>query len=397
MTAGVDVPLRRAVVPAGALSGARATRRPLRYRPLPGHPPTNAISRRRRMLGCAVVAFLPVPIALALGTAGPNIGVRHWREFWWSLGLCGAGYIMCVAANAAWSYVDNRSHLVDEVMHASIDRGHLAAWLDKWYGLPPAPLPTPYAPRPAPWWSLGAYRWGRQLVPIVAAAFLSAAFLTVFRHSIEQIVDLPAASYFTVMWVSAIGINCIYWFAVAPHVVRVMSGQRSLLLHWYDPASTPALRMLGKGLLWSANCLAVGSLGVFGVGFVAPAAIKVRAVDILVLGFAGLAIVLLINSSVIPFIHLLTMAGRTKTESLRRLSKLIGDLHNRLPPLSSPSQMYTLDAEQGMLISIYRSVSTASPVPFATAAAVQYGAVIAAGILTPLFGIVSTILKAITK
>ena len=359
LTAGVDLP--------------ESVRAPYSLRkPLPGHPVKHVIAKRRRVLGCFIIGFLPLPIAVLLRIAGPHIGIGSWKGFGWTIGLCTAAFIMCVAANAAWTYVDNNSDLVDEVMHSALDQGHLASWLDR------------------------AYTNRRQWPVIVVSVVAAASFLSVFHHSIERVVEVPAASYLTVTWVSAIGANSLYWFAVAPHVVRAMSKQSSLLLHWYDPASTPALRMLGKGLIWASAVMLVGSLGIFGVGFVAPEAIKVRAVDVLLLIFFILAIVLLLNSSVVPFCYLVSMAGKTKTESLRRLSRLIKDLHERVPSSGKSPGRYQLDNEQGMLVATYRSVSAASNVPFATAGIVQYGAVVAAGILAPLWGIITAIVKVVT-
>lgn len=324
-----------------------------------------ARARAVRISTCAAISAPPLAVYFIAALFGPNAALMQPREIGWTVALVATTFVMSLAANAAWTYVDRRGEMIDGVFNRNA-KTRIQSWFTR------------------------SYKAWKQWVTISVSVVAAIVFLIAFRSQIEVEVSLPFASYFTVAWTTWVGANCLYWMVVAPTVIRAMSESRALKLYWFDPATTPGLRMLAKGVSWAGVCLALGSLAIFALGFIAPETVRVKAVSILLLAIAAVAVILLIQSSVVPLIYIVKMAERRKFATLKRIE-------SRINPMKRNQADLGLTDDQVKLIELYRLTSEASIVPFSTGSLLQYGAVVAGGLLAPIVGVIDGIVNGILR
>jgi hypothetical protein len=298
-------------------------------------------SRNSRLLGPAAIvwALSMVPVlAYALVQEFLNHSRPDPELLVWLTLFAFFQVLMIWAAYRTWAFVATHGSKIDQLLKPDQNR-NVSRWL------------------------MARYRWYSQGLSVAFSILLFTLYLRWRTDDLESLVRIDWISYLSLAITATIGANVCYWLWVAPGIVHVMVGSGPLRLRWFDPASTPGLRVLAEGLGLAAVFLAYGSGAVAITSLLLPAALSTPTVQYALVTFSGFILLLSLRVGFLPFWWIFRAISRSKVETLSHLAEGIPELKVISDPVHARGQS---------LMDTYRAVSGAPNLPFSTGAVVQY-------------------------
>lgn len=295
-----------------------------------------------------VVAAFPGILNLFLLANAPELAAHGIKAFFWLAAFGVVNAIMLSAALAAWSYADRNSSRIDAMLPNAADRSAVADEVRK------------------------CYDWRKQAVPPVLLSIAAIPFLLLVADSMRPLVDVGLPSYVSLVLSMAIGANDLYWLYNTTPLMIFFLKRPGLRLRWYDPASTPGMKLLADICGLSAVFLLLGAAAVSILGFILPQVTNVPSLLWTLIVFFFLDLVVIVWSSIVPIIFVYRTASAV-------ISRSLTTLHGYIPSASTYASSPT--EERTALIDTYHSVSKSLRLPFTTGTIVQYGAALLSTII----------------
>ena len=289
-----------------------------------------------------------LPVVGYLVVSGIQRSAPSLKLTLWLLAFVGFQALMVWAAFYTWTYAGDRASDLDALLPSG-DHGPVVLWLERMLA-------------PVRQWSF--------CLLVVATGLTYLAFR---QEDLMTVVPVNWASYVSFGITMFLGANVLYWLWVAPRLLWVMTKHGRLVLRWYDPASTPGIRLFADALSVAGLFLVTAAAGVSVLAILIDRDGGLLPASIVTLLFFMTGLVLATGLRVfLPFLWSYVEVRAQKREVQAELASTI---------LWKPSDGGKPPEDEERAITLHAQIGATPNLPFSTASVIQYTGVVVGSVL----------------